>query len=252
MRNCCAFLSRCLAFVATSLPLAAGDLPNARINTIFGATSDYVYRGVSQRNGNPTLLAYFSIKYADLYLDGFLVGVDLGEDGLGRSLGNIESDFTIGYSHRWDIYEFNIGAKYTGYPNGRDLVAGTVQNAERDFIEPFVGGKAMVMTGLSLGGTIYWTPDYYYQTGDVRTLEGQLSLDLPQWGGLTSKVTASVGWVRSDHEFVVSPGNGYRYQTVGVEGQLEHLIFDVRYWNTSVDQFEAFEQRLVVSAGVAY
>jgi hypothetical protein len=230
---------------------AAGDVP-VSVTGIAGATSDYVYRGVSQRDGRPTPLAYLSLKWGALYADSFLVGVALGEDALGRGIGTLESDVTVGLTPKWKNVEFNFGAKYTAYPNGRDIVVGTLDRAERDFIEPFAGVTVALDKALSLGGMAYWTPDFYYRTGEVTTLEGKATLALPPLGALNTKLTAFAGAVRSERENVVSPGTGYQYYNVGIEGQLDHLVFDLRYWGTDVDGFSAFNERLVLSAGVSF
>lgn len=222
------------------------------IGGIVGATSDYVYRGVSLRDEKPTPFAYFSAKYGIAYLDAYLIGTELGEDALERSLGNIEADFTLGVKPSIGSVEFNLGTRYTVYPNGRDGVVGTLLQAERDFIEPFAGAVVALTEKFSLGGTVYWTPDYYNETGSVVTVEAQAAYVLPPFGACTSKITTFLGVVASDESFVVSPGQGYTYFNVGVEAQIERIIFDLRYWTTDVDGYGLFDQRLVLAAGVSF
>ena len=236
-------------------PLAAGGadkIPSIEVSGILGATSDYVYRGVSLRDEAPTPFAYISAKLGTVYLDGFLIGAELGNDALGRGLGTIEADVTLGVRPRIEAVEFNLGARYTAYPNGRDLIAGTLEKAERDFIEPFAGATVHVTEQLSFGGTLYWTPDYFYETGRVVTVEGHVGLVLPSCGALSSKLTAFGGRAKSEQPFVVSPGDSYVYYNVGVEAQVERMLFDFRYWSTDVDGFRLFDPRFVVSAGVAF
>lgn len=230
---------------------AEGDHPPL-LTAILGATSDYVYRGVSQRDGEPTPLAYVSLRASSFYIDGFLIGVDLGDDALGRNIGTTESDLTVGFTPKLGNVEFNLGVKYTGYPNGHDVIAGSLDAAERDFIEPFAGATASLTNAFSLGATVFWTPNFYYEAGQVFTLEGKASLALPQIGLLSTKITAYAGRVHSDRDYVVSPGDGYSYCSIGLEGQIDRVVFDVRYWSTDVDQYKAFEDRLVISAGITY
>jgi hypothetical protein len=222
-----------------------------QFTTIVAATSDYVYRGESLRNGKPTPFVYFAAKSGIIYFNGLLIGTDLGTDALGRSIGTREADATIGITPSLGKIDFNFGAKYTGYPNGRDIIIGTLQKAERDFIEPFAGATFNVTDKVSVGGTVYWTPNFYYETGDVVTLEAQAGIVLPPTGALHSKLTAYAGLVRSEYPDVVSPGNGYVYYNVGVEAQVDRMLFDVRYWDTDVDHFAIFDQRFVVSMGVS-
>lgn len=216
----------------------------------FGIMSDYVYRGISQTGERPTGIMILDAKYGPAYFNGVLVGADLGEDALNRSIGNLEADATIGLAPSLGVVDLNLGAKYTGYPNGRDIVVGTLDHRERDFIEFFAGAKLNLGQTASIGGTAYWTPDFYYETGAVRTLEIQGALNLPALGDLQSRLTGSAGNVRSEQANVASPGHGYNYFNAGIEGQLDKIVFDLRYWTTDVDQLDVFDQRLVVSLGV--
>lgn len=217
---------------------------------IAGATSDYVYRGVSLTAERPTGLLFVEAAYGIAYFNGMLIGNELGEDALGRSIGNLEADATVGIKPTLGNVEFNLGAKYTGYPNGRDIVFDTLIPAERDFVEFFAGGKVNITPSLSLGGTVYWTPNFYYETGDVTTLELQGAVVLPSVANVQSRLTSTVGHVRSEGRDIVSPGHGYTYYSAGIEGQLDKLVFDLRYWNTDVHNLDAFEQRIVVSLGI--
>lgn len=242
----------CALIVLAALSNSSCADEEIHVSAIVGATSDYVYRGVSQRDGQPTPLAYVSLKWQALYVEGFLVGVDLGEDALGRAIGTTEADMTVGITPRWKNVEFNFGAKYTGYPNGRDIVVASLVPAERDFIEPFAAASVNITEAFAFGATAYWTPDFYDETGEVRTLEAKASLTLPSLGPLNTKLTAQAGKVHSANVNVVCPGDTYRYYAIGIEGQLDRLVFDVRYWDTDVDDFEAFGERLVLSAGVTF
>jgi hypothetical protein len=207
---------------------------------------------VSQRDEKPTPLAYVSIKSGIFYLDGFLIGADLGTDALGRGIGSIEADATVGMTPKLDKLQLNVGAKYTSYPNGRDVIVGSLETAERDFIEPFAIATVSLSDKATIGGGVYWTPDFFYETGEVVTLEGQMGLVLPPAGTWNSKMTAYAGVVHSDNQNVVCPGDGYTYYNVGLEAQIERMLFDIRFWNTDVEGYEAFEKRLVLSAGVSF
>lgn len=217
---------------------------------IVGATSDYVYRGVSLRDEKPTPLLYVSATYGQFYVNGFLIGTELGDDALGRGLGTIEADATAGVTHTIGQVDLNAGVKYTGYPNGRDLIFDTLIEAERDFVEPFAGATVRFNEQASAGVTVYWTPDYYYETGEVVTVEGQANYVLPEVAGIESKLTAVLGYAKSDNPDVISPGDDYVYWNVGIEGTLERLMFDLRYWDTDVSDVDVYDQRFVVSVGV--
>lgn len=246
-----------VAAVLWALALSVGPAQSAEpvqpeLSAIVGATSDYVYRGVSLRGEDPSPILSLDAAYGALYANVYLVGTTLGSDALGRDLGFIEADFTAGWAPTVGPVKFNMGARYTHYPVGRDIIAGTLIPAERDFIEPFAGATLDLGHGATLGATGYWTPDYYYETGTVTTLEGTFGLVLPTLGPLQSKASFTAGAVESENPNVVSPGSGYSYYNVGIEGAVDHFVFDVRYWSTDVEGFDVFDERIALSAGIRF
>ncbi len=229
----------------------AGDAATApSFMAIAGATSDYVFRGVSLRDERPTPLLFVAATYGHFYVNGFLIGTELGDDALGRGIGTIETDGTAGVTYTIGQVDLNAGVRYTYYPNGRDLIVGTLIEAERDIVEPFAEATLRFTEQISAGATVYWTPDFYYETGEVLTLEGHASYVLPALAGIESKLTGVLGYAKSENANVISPGDGYMYWNVGIEAGLERLTFDLRYWDTDVSDVDGYEQRFVVSVGV--
>lgn len=247
----CAVAAVLTATLCACLPGArAEDAPKLDASATIAATSDYVYRGVSLRDEKPTPMLYLEARYGQFYATGLLIGTYLGTDALGRGLGHIEADATVGFAPTVGKVDFNFGVKYTGYPAGRDLVVGTLDRAERDFIEPFAGAKLNITDTLSIGATAYWTPDFYYETGQVTTIEGQGAIVLPAFASVQSRFTVTVGSVHSERPDVAAPGDGYVYYNAGIEGQIDQLLFDLRYWGTDVGGIDVFDQRLSLSVGV--
>lgn len=240
------------AHVAILSPSIAADTSATKLQwfAIVGATSDYVYRGVSLNDERPTAIGYFDVSYGMLYFNGQLIGTELGADALGRDIGKLEADATFGIRHSFGAAEVNVGAKYTGYPTGRDLIVGTLQSAERDFIEPFVSVTTSLSKELTLTSTLYWTPDYYYESGEVTTAEAQIAYQLPAIGELQPKFTAFGGLAHSANANIVCPGHEYLYWNAGIEARLNSFVFDIRYWDTDVKGLDGFESRVVFSAGV--
>lgn len=234
---------------------AADEAPRASGLTgsvIAGGTSDYVYRGISLTAGRPTPFLFGEIANGPIRVSGLLIGNDLGEDALGRSIGNLEADATVAWTPSLGNVDFNFGAKYTGYPNGRDIVVGTLTPAERDFIECFAGAKVNIDDATSLGVTGYLTPNFYYQTGHVDTLEVQGARVLPPLANVQPRFTATVGVVHSANKDAAAPGNGYLYYNAGIEGQIEHVYFDLRYWGTDVRDIDSYGRRLVLTVGLKF
>lgn len=253
------FLRSAFTTALTAIPfagIAAAEEPKPPAalsgSIVAGGTTDYVYRGVSLSGEKPTGFLYGEVAAGMLYANALLIGTDLGVGADGRDIGNLEADFTAGIAAVVGNVTFNAGGKYTGYPNGRDVVAGTSKHAERDFIEFFAGAKIAISDTVSVGATGYFTPDFYNQTGRVRTLELQGALVLPTVFHVQSRLTSAAGLVHSDAINVVSPGHGYAYGNVGIEGQIDRFVFDLRYWTTDVHGHDAYEQRLALMIGVKF
>lgn len=245
----------CFKVVLAILSLAAAsgarsDEAVPSLSAIVGGTTDYVYRGVSLNAEKPSPILYLEGTYASFYANVFMIGTELGSDALGRGLGNLETDITAGYAPAIGDITLNFGARYTAYLTGRDIIAGTLTHAERDFIEPFAGAKWTIGGKASIGATVFWTPDYYNETGEVTTIEGQAAYLLPAIGPIQTKAVATIGHAHSERRDIISPGYGYTYFNAGLEGQLDHLVFDLRYWDTDIEGLDLFGQRVVFSLGM--
>jgi len=102
-----------LSFPACPSAFAQEGLADAKFQAslIAGVTTDYVYRGVSLSGERPTGLVMVDASYGIVYFSGLVVGNELGEDALGRSIGDVEADATIGITPSFGRVEFNLGAK---------------------------------------------------------------------------------------------------------------------------------------------
>lgn len=246
-------LSFLAAFSWGPVTAAAGEAEaKASASIVAGFTTDYVYRGISLNGERPTGLLNLDATWGPVFFNGLVIGTDLGEDGLGRDIGTIEADATVGLKQSLGDAEVSLGVKYTGYPNGRDLVNGTLERRERDFIEFFLGGTFNLTPTASIGGYAYWTPDFYYESGQVTTLELKGALALPEVLGIGSRLTSTVGQVRSDARDFVIPGNGYVYCNAGIEGRVDRIMFDLRYWATDVKGIDGFENRIALTIGMLF
>lgn len=85
------------AFLLLAVPLVANaeDTPPAPISWEVSAVSDYLFRGVSQTNGKPTLQANLTwTTPMGLYVGSTVSGVDFGSGSP-----HAEVDYTVGYGH---------------------------------------------------------------------------------------------------------------------------------------------------------
>ena len=219
-------MKKIILFFAIVLTIAtpavqAGDSPH-EFSANVALTTDYLFRGISQTEGNPALQGGFDYAYSgDAVPVGFYAGVwgsnidfndgadaTLELDYYGGITGNL---FNTGIG--WDI-----GVIYYDYP-------GDESSADYEYIE--YGGSLSYSfdTTLSpeLGVAVWYSPDFFADTGDAIYVNPTLGLTLP-------------------HDFSLSFGYGYQdvddigdYNnfSVGLSKDWKIFTFDVTYSATS-------------------
>jgi uncharacterized protein (TIGR02001 family) len=213
-----------LALVAAVGALALGGAAQAqdadagpvKLSFNVGASTDYVFRGISQTDENPQVFA----------------GVDaaLGSIGYaGAWVSNV--DFNNGTSAEFDLYggikpvagavTFDLGVIYYGYTNQPD-------GPHEDYWE----GKLAASTALgkgSVGAALYYSPEFFGETGEATYIElnGSAPLGESKWS-----VSGALGrqYVVGDLDYTTwNLGFGYALT--------DHVAVDFRYWDTSEHGF---------------
>ncbi len=203
--------------------------PDYSIAVNGGFTTDYVFRGVSQSDNTASVFAGVDVSYKMFYAGVWGASVDSA-----TSVGEMELDVYAGIKPSWKGIDFDLGVIYYGYPDG----AGTGgPGVDPDYVELKAAATVTVLTDLAITGTVFYSPDYYLETGATWTVEGKVSKPLP-WFGLT--LSGAVGHVSSDDDNGNFAGfygdDNYTYWNVGLSKTIrDHYTFDVRYWGTDVD-----------------
>lgn len=197
-----------------------------------GATSDYVFRGISQRDEDPAFQAAVDVSYGILYAGIWGSNIDF------VPAGSTEIDFYGGIKPTWGPVTFDFGALYYWYPNADD--GGGVP--EVDYVELKAGYSIASpwIKNLVSGTTLYWTPDNTGETGDVFTIESVAAYTFPTVGIFTPTLSGTYGGVYGDRDQgFTSGGTGtddeYTYWNVGLALAVEKFTFDFRYWDSDID-----------------
>ena len=196
-----------------------------------GGTSDYVFRGVSQGDEDPQFFAGADVTWGILYAGVWGAGVDPNFVGGSRA----EIDFYGGITPSAGIFDFDFGFIYYAYPWATSAL-------DVDYWELKAGVSTDdVIKNLTMGATVYWSPDYTFATGDVWTFEGSLGYSLPAMAGITPTISGLIGYQTGDATdgyFIDTIGldDDYWYWNVGLELAVEKLTFDFRYWDTDITQ----------------
>jgi uncharacterized protein (TIGR02001 family) len=150
-------------------------------------TSDYVFRGVSQTDNDPTIQGAFDIGYGIFYAGVWGSGVDFDQDLTGLD-DTIEVDYYAGIKPTWHGAEFDFGVIYYWYP-------GTLS----DLFELKAGVSGTVFDKLSVGATVYYNPDY---NAEYLVYEGSLGYEFhairdftPTIGGVIGRYDDQLGGV---------------------------------------------------------
>ncbi len=228
-------------------------------------TSDYVFRGISQTDNDPTIQGGFDLGYGILYAGGWASGLDFGgppSQGVGLDA-QTEVDWYGGIKPTWNsplgAMNLDFGAIYYTYPGADDNLA------ELNYVELKAGYSWSVLhPSLTTGTTVYWSPDYFAETGSVWTIETFAAWTLPKFYVFSPVLNGLIGWQKGnakDGYFVNVNGTDdeYYYWNAGLAASVDNITFDLRYWDTNIGGDAAnicafanlCDQRFVFSAKVA-
>ena len=211
--------------LAAASPVAAQDGfdPSIAFNT--AATSDYVFRGVSQMQEDPAISAGVDIGDA-FYAGAWVSTVDFGDDT------EAEVDLYVGVRRGmggWALDVAAVGYFYVEQPGAADY----------DFVELKIAASRAVGPA-TVGFAAYWSPDFFGATEDEATYLEVNTAFIP-----TDRWTVSGAAGRQ----MVSSALDYTTWNLGVAYQLtHHLTLDLRYHDTDEHGFgAAYESRAVAS-----
>jgi len=204
-------------------------------------TSDYVFRGISQTDNDPTIQGSIDIGYGMFY-------AGVWGSGLAPGFGaNAEYDWYGGIKPSWDTHtflgkiDFDFGVIYYTYPSAADA------GAEFDYVEFKAGYSSsfwsFLIPGVTSGTTVYYTPENFGETGEVWTVESAYAWEGHEIRGITPTIGGVFGAVYGD----LSEGynvNGfgedtYYYWNAGLALAVGNITFDFRYWDTDIGTIAA-------------
>ncbi|MBX9926894.1 MAG: hypothetical protein K2Y05_11090 [Hyphomicrobiaceae bacterium] len=134
------------------------------------------------------------------------------------------------------------------YPNARDKF--TINGVrEQDYFEIKGGASGAIipmLPQLTLGGVVYYSPEFTGGQGEVWTTEATAAYELPAIGKVTPTISGligaaygefkpAVGGVFPSGSFLAPNGeDSYLYWNAGITLAVEKFSFDFRYWDTDI------------------
>lgn len=234
-------------------------------------TTDYTFRGISQSGSDAAIQGGFDWASDLFYVGTWGSTVDFNDDLTNPITGeeisdgsSLEVDFYAGVTPSFGKFSLDFGVTYYLYPDapqGEDdiIVPDLLTDDQEDLAEALgvVPGQVLLdfpdqnYLELKAGGTypvgpaelgfnLTYSPDYYFETGDV--LIPSLSLNVPLGGGvpfagsdISFAVSGQIGYLAFiDNDIPSGGGFGEDYWDfgVGVTASWFGIDFDARYIDT--------------------
>ncbi len=196
-----------------------------------GATSDYVFRGISQNDNDPTIQGGIDLGYGILYAGVWASGINFSAI---INDADHEVDWYGGIKPTWGPATFDFGVIYYTYP-GASYYTFPAFGGDLNYVELKAGISGTIHKDLALGLTVFWSPEYFAQTGSVWTVEGVAGYTFHKIGVFTPSVTGLIGY-QDGQDAVYQTWNGfdnYWYWNAGLALAVDNLTFDFRYWDTN-------------------
>src|SRR6202008_4268592 len=134
---------------------------------------------------------------------------------------SIEMDWYAGIKPKTGPITWDIGVIYYTYPNGSTpAVSGLPAKNDPNYFEIKVGGSAEVWKDGTFGVTVFYSPEYQYETGQTWTVEGAFAQVLPKIGMFTPTFSALIGFQSNEGTAAYRNGIGngddqYTYWNAG-------------------------------------
>jgi uncharacterized protein (TIGR02001 family) len=195
-------------------------------------TTDYTFRGVSQTDESPAIQGGLDLSAGSFYLGTWASNINFGTGGA-----NLELDVYGGYKFAAGPVAFDVGVIGYLYPSASD------DAAELDYWEGYIKPSIALSDQFTLGGAIYYSPEFTGETGDGWYYEVNgafvVSPEFSLSGGVGFQTVDTPGFFGGEDEYSTYNFGG-TFSTMG-------LGLDLRYVGTDVDNVSIFDDRVVFS-----
>lgn len=187
-------------------------------------TSDYVFRGISQSDEGPAIQGGFDYSYLlgtdlpSLYAGVWASNVDFNDD----DEANIEIDVYAGLKGSLSSIasDWKLGAIYYAYPGADDSL-------DYDYWEATAGLSHDFGT-FALSGDVFYSPEFFGETGDAWYTSAGVSVPLPYDFSLNGRIGYQT----------IEDGEDYLDWSAGVGYAWNGFNFSVNYTDTDLEEPE--------------
>jgi len=241
--------SAILALLGLATPLAASVGARAAEDSSFGyswtvsAANDYIFRGISFTQNDPTVNSYLEFTYKNAYLAFFTTNIDTCEgDGC---LGPVEQDIYLGYRTTTGPISWDAAVWYYLYK----VKGSTYGTTDLDYVEFKIGATVTPVNKLTVTANAYYQPEQGVAAVDSWGMDGTAAYELPSWGIFTPSLSGTIGFADSGTSKYFPNGfwlsdDFYTYWNAGLKLAIDHMSFDFRYWGTDIDSVDPANNKL--------
>ncbi|ODT89382.1 TorF family putative porin [Phenylobacterium sp. SCN 70-31] len=217
-----------LAVAAPAVAADAGEGPAFSFN--LGASTDYVFRGVSQTDEDPQVFGGVDFGDDRFYLGAWVSNVDFGDST------DAEFDLYAGFTPQVGAISMDLGVYYYGYidaPSGSDS----------DYFEFKVAGS-IPLGPATLGGAVWYSPNSYGGVDNATYFEVNGSYSI----GEKLSLSAALG-----RQLFDGPGD-YTTWNAGIGYALtDNIGVDLRYHDTNRHRFgKLYDSRVTLGLSVGF
>jgi uncharacterized protein (TIGR02001 family) len=220
-------------------PGAAEEAREFEWSTTMTGTSDYIFRGLSLNNEDPTYQQSIDASYGIFYAG--VWGSQVADD-----YEPVELDFYVGFKPVVGPVTFDLGVVYYAYFWADDP-------GSLDYWELKLGAEFSPITNLTLKPVFWYVPDQS-NSDAVYTIEGTAAYEFHAVGIFTPTISGLVGYTEADSDGTffgdAVPTDDYTYWNAGLALSVEKFTFDFRYWDTNIQDDGLADERFVFTASI--
>ncbi len=212
-----------LVLAAIAAPASAQDVD---ISFNLGATSDYVFRGVSQTDEDPAIQGGADLTAGLFYAGVWASNVDFGDDT------DAEIDLYAGVKPTYAGFTFDVGVIGYFYPGAPDF-------ADWDYVEGKIAVSHPINETATWGVAAFYSDDFTGGTGPAWYYELNASAKLAEKWSVSGALGRQEIDLAGDYT-TWNLGVGYAFT--------DHVAVDLRYWDTDEHSYgDIFGSRAVIS-----
>ncbi len=230
--------------------------------------NDYVFRGITQTDGNAAVQGYGELRLFDwVYAGVWASNVSFPPvNALGIPTGltdaAAEVDIYGGLRHTWDALTLDVGFLYYYYPG--EIAVNTfgpgVPAANLDFWEVYFKPSYVFNNFATVGANLYYTTTYAGTGANGTFLSGTLKLDFSKWSPVTDVgvfVSGEFGyqWLGTTSFSNVFAANfelpSYSTWNVGLGFTYKAATLDFRYYGSDLSNSFSLQYPLGTCAAIS-